>query len=347
VVIIKIKKVKQLLSIYIILCATLSWGQNPQIENKGIRIMFYNVENLFFPTNDSIKRDDEFTPKGDKYWSWKRYDQKIRNVAKTAIAVGEWEAPAVLGLCEIENIDCLNDLVNKSPLKAYKYEILHYECGDNRGIDVALLYRPEFFNLIGSKPFVLNFGPDSRPTRDILYAKGIVNEKDTLHLFVNHWPSRYGGQLVTAPKREKAAETLKAIYDSLLVDDPKANIIAMGDFNDHPDDVSMKDILKAKIDTVNLQPDDLVNSMWQYTKTGGTHKYQHVWGVLDQIVLSQNLVFSKNNLYAGLPTTQIFKADWLLEKDDVGMRLNRTYIGFKFHGGYSDHLPIYVDVLFK
>lgn len=338
---------KQLLSIYIILCATLSWGQNPQIENKGIRIMFYNVENLFFPTNDSIKRDDEFTPKGDKYWSWKRYDQKIRNVAKTAIAVGEWEAPAVLGLCEIENIDCLNDLVNKSPLKAYKYEILHYECGDNRGIDVALLYRPEFFNLIGSKPFVLNFGPDSRPTRDILYAKGIVNEKDTLHLFVNHWPSRYGGQLVTAPKREKAAETLKAIYDSLLVDDPKANIIAMGDFNDHPDDVSMKDILKAKIDTVNLQPDDLVNSMWQYTKTGGTHKYQHVWGVLDQIVLSQNLVFSKNNLYAGLPTTQIFKADWLLEKDDVGMRLNRTYIGFKFHGGYSDHLPIYVDVLFK
>lgn len=338
---------KQLLSIYIILCAALSWGQNPQIENKGIRIMFYNVENLFFPTNDSIKRDDEFTPKGDKYWSWKRYDQKIRNVAKTAIAVGEWEAPAVLGLCEIENIDCLNDLVNKSPLKAYKYEILHYECGDNRGIDVALLYRPEFFNLIGSKPFVLNFGPDSRPTRDILYAKGIVNEKDTLHLFVNHWPSRYGGQLVTAPKREKAAETLKAIYDSLLVDDPKANIIAMGDFNDHPDDVSMKDILKAKIDTVNLQPDDLVNSMWQYTKTGGTHKYQHVWGVLDQIVLSQNLVFSKNNLYAGLPTTQIFKADWLLEKDDVGMRLNRTYIGFKFHGGYSDHLPIYVDVLFK
>ena len=345
--VIKIKKVKQLLIFFLILSANYSFGQNPQIDNKGIRIMFYNVENLFYPLDDPIKRDDEFTPKGTKYWNWRRYDQKIRNVAKTAIALGEWEAPAVLGLCEIESIECLTDLVENSPLKKYKYKILHYECGDKRGIDVALLYRPEFFNLVGSKPFVLNFGPDSRPTRDILYAKGIVNEKDTLHLFVNHWPSRYGGQLVTAPKREKAAETLKGIYDSLLVDDPKANIIAMGDFNDHPDDVSMKDILKAKMDTVNLQPDELVNSMWQYTKSGGTHKYQHVWGVLDQIVLSQNLVFSKNNLYAGLPTTHIFKADWLLEKDDVGMKLNRTYIGFKFHGGYSDHLPIYVDVLFK
>jgi len=345
--VIKIKKVKHLFIVYILLSITLSWGQNPQIENKGVRIMFYNVENLFYPTNDSIKRDDEFTPKGDKYWSWKRYDKKISNIAKTAIAVGEWEAPAVLGLCEVENINCLNDLIYNSPLKAYNYKVLHYESGDKRGIDVALLYRPEFFDLIGSKSFVLNFGPNSRPTRDILYAKGVVNKKDTLHLFVNHWPSRYGGQLATAPKREKAAETLKGIFDSLLVDNPKANIIAMGDFNDHPDDVSMKDIFKAKMDTVNLQPDDLVNSMWQYAKTGGTHKYQHVWGVLDQIVLSQNLVFSKNRLYAGLPTTHIFKADWLLEKDDVGMKLNRTYIGFKFHGGYSDHLPIYVDVLFK
>jgi len=347
VVVIKNNKVKQIL---IVLFFSLTFGvfsQNPQIENKGIRVMFYNVENLFHPSNDSVKNDDEFTPKGTRYWSYRRYNDKLRNIAKTAIAVGEWDAPAVIGLCEIENIQCLNDLIYNSPLKNYGYKILHYECGDKRGIDVALLYRPELFKLIDSEPYVLKFGPNSRPTRDILYAKGIVNKTDTLHLFINHWPSRYGGQLATAPKREKAAEVLKSKYDSLLALNPLANIIALGDFNDHPDDVSMKDILKAKKDTVNLEIDDLVNSMWQFELTGGTHKYQHVWGVLDQVILSQNLVFSKHNLFASLSTTHIFKAEWLLEKDDVGTKLNRTYNGFKYHGGYSDHLPIYVDVMFK
>ena len=310
--------------------------------------MFYNVENLFFPSNDPLKNDDEFTVKGTRYWSFKRYKQKLANIAKTSIAVGEWEPPAVIGLCEIENIYCLKDLIYESPLKKFGYEILHYECGDKRGIDVAMLYRPEFFELVSSYPYVLKFGPDSRPTRDILYAKGLVNKKDTLHLFVNHWPSRYGGQLATAPKREKAAETLRQKYDSLLTLDPTANIMALGDFNDHPDDVSMKDILVAKKDTINLEPNDLVNLLWQFAESGGgTHKYQHVWGVLDQIVVSQNLIFSKSNLFASLSTAKIFKADWLMEKDDVGERLNRTYIGFKFHGGYSDHFPVYVDVMFK
>lgn len=326
----------------------LTFSQNPQTEDKGVRIMFYNVENLFHPSNDSIKRDDEFTPKGTRYWSYRRYYDKLKNIAKTSIAVGEWEAPAVVGLCEIENIQCLKDLIYKSPLSNFGYEILHYESGDNRGIDVALLYRPDFFNLVDSHPYVLNFGPDSRPTRDILYAKGLVNKKDTLHLFINHWPSRYGGQLATAPKREKAAEILKSKYDSLLTLNPLANIIALGDFNDHPDDISMKEVLRAKKDTINLTEGDLVNLMWQYAESGaGTHKYQHVWGVLDQVIVSQNLIFSKNSLFASLSTAHIFKAEWLLEKDDVGEKLNRTYVGFKYHGGYSDHFPIYVDVIFK
>lgn len=346
--IIKTKQLKHLILFILFFSGVQTFAQNPQVSGKGVRVMFYNVENLFHPSNDSIKKDDEFTPKGTRYWSYRRYNDKLKNIAKTTIAVGGWEAPAVVGLCEIENIQCLKDLVYKSPLKNFGYEILHYECGDNRGIDVALLYRPEFFNLVDSHPYVLNFGPDSRPTRDILYAKGLVHKKDTLHLFINHWPSRYGGQLATAPKREKAAETLKSKYDSLLTLDPLANIIALGDFNDHPDDISMKDVLRAKKDTINLSDGDLVNLMWQYAETGGgTHKYQHVWGVLDQVVVSQNLIFSKNSLFASLSTTHIFKGDWLMEKDDVGEKLNRTYIGFKYHGGYSDHLPIYVDVMFR
>ena len=339
---------KQYLFILFLLARLMSFSQNPQTTNRGIRVMFYNVENLFHPSNDSLKRDDEFTPKGERYWSYKRYYQKLNNIAKTTIAVGKWEPPAVIGLCEIENINCLKDLIYKSPLKAFGYEIIHYESGDKRGIDVAILYRPQFFKVINSHPYVLNFGADSRPTRDILYAKGVVNKKDTLHIFINHWPSRYGGQLATAPKREKAAEILKSKFDSLLTINPLANIMALGDFNDHPDDISMKDKLKAKKDTLHLKADELVNLIWHFADEGlGTHKYQHVWGVLDQIVVSQNLVFSKNSLYASLSTAHIFKADWLLEKDDVGQKLNRTYVGFKYHGGYSDHLPIYVDVLFK
>ncbi len=337
---------RKLLFFILIIQQVTIFAQNPQEKNQGIRVMFYNVENLFHPSNDSLKNDDEFTPKGQRYWSYKRYKQKLINIAKTVIAVGEWEPPAVIGLCEIENITCLTDLVNQSPLKKFGYQIIHYECGDKRGIDVALLYRPEFFTPVYSHPFVLNFGENSRPTRDILYVKGVVNKKDTLHCFVNHWPSRYGGQLATAPKREKAAEVLRSKYDSILKVNALANILSMGDFNDHPDDVSMKDILKAQKDTLQLSADDLVNLIWHYAPNLGTHKFQHIWGVLDQFVVTQNLVFGKNHLYAPLQNAKIFKADWLLEPDEVGQKLNRTYTGFKYHGGYSDHLPIYVDVLF-
>lgn len=327
----------------------LSFGQNPQETNSGIRIMFYNVENLFHPSNDTLKNDDEFTPKGERYWSFKRYYDKVNKVGKTAIAVGGWEPPAVIGLCEIEDIKCLADLIYSSPLKRFGYEIVHHESGDKRGIDVALLYRPDYFKVIHDEPFVLNFGLDSRPTRDILYVKGLVNKKDTLHLFVNHWPSRYGGQLITAPKRDFAAQTLRAKYDSIMKFDPLASIVAMGDFNDHPDDPSMLEYMKAQKDTTDLKPDELVNLIWQYEFKKGTHKYDHEWGILDQFVVTPAMLKRTSSLFTKMDLAQIFDAQYLLEeeKDGVGEITNRTYIGFKYHGGYSDHLPIYVDVLFK
>ena len=336
--------------ISILFLSNFSFAQlpNPQEDGTGIRVMFYNVENLFHPTNDSIKNDDEFTKEGTRYWSWNRYKEKISKSAKTAIAVGGWEPPAVIGLCEIEEIRCLEDLVNDSPLERFGYEIVHQESGDNRGIDVALLYRPDHFELINYKANVLNFPEEgSRPSRDILYVSGKVG-KDTLHLFVNHWPSRYGGQLATVPKRNFAAKVLRAQYDSLLTLNPNAHILAMGDFNDHPDDESMKDILKAVKDTADLKNGALMNLIWQYEFKKGTHKYQHEWGILDQFVASPGLMNSEG-LSTPMDRAQIFDADYLLEseKDGVGKTPNRTYIGFKYHGGYSDHLPIYVDVLFE
>lgn len=334
---------------FIFINSTVSFGQNPQLNDKGIRIMFYNVENLFHPTNDPEKNDDEFTKEGTRYWTYKRYYDKINKIAKTTIALGEWEPPAVIGLCEIENIKCLKDLVKDSPLKKYGYEIVFQECDDKRGIDVAMLYRPDKFTFVSFESIKLKFPEKgSRPTRDILYTKGIAGN-DTLHLFVNHWPSRYGGQLATVSKRNFAATVLRAKFDSITTSNPEAKIIAMGDFNDHPDDESMESILKARKTIKDVKENDLLNLVWQYEFKKGTHKYDHEWGILDQFVVTPSLMDSNQTLFTTMRATAIFDAPYLLEpeKDGIGKITNRTYIGFKYHGGYSDHLPIYMDVYFK
>ena len=309
--------------------------------------MFYNVENLFHPTDDTLKNDDEFTEEGTRHWSYTRYYDKLNKIAKTAIAVGGWEPPALIGLCEIENLQCLKDLVYNSPLKNFGYEIIHQESADQRGIDVALLYRPDHFAFLGFYSYTLNFG-DERPSRDILYAKGLV-QTDTLHVFVNHWPSRYGGQMATEPKRQFAAEVLRQKYDSLMTRNPNANVIAMGDFNDHPDDKSMVEILRAKKDSASMADGDLLNLIWQYENVKGTHKYQHEWGILDQFVITPSLMDGSGGLLAPISRAQIFDAEYLLEPeaDGIGKTTNRTYVGFSYHGGYADHLPVYMDVIIK
>lgn len=339
-------QIKTIATFVFLLIGFKAWVQNPQLNKQGVRIMFYNVENLFYPEDDSLKNDDEFTKEGMRYWTFKRYYDKLNKVAKTAIAVGEWEPPAVIGLCEVESIECLEDLVKKTPLKKFGYEIVFQEGPDSRGIDVALLYRPNHFQLLSFDPIRLTFPEEgSRPSRDILYVKGMTGP-DTLHLFVNHWPSRYGGQLATLPKRNYAASVLKAKYDSIMAVVPQAKIIAMGDFNDHPEDESMKDILKAKKTIAEMKKGDLYNMIWQYEFEKGTHKYDHEWGILDQFVASPGILDTNATLYTKPVSAQIFDADYLLEpeKDGVGKITNRTYIGSKYHGGYSDHLPIYVDV---
>lgn len=337
---------KEIIALIFLLHLGMAFGQNPQLEDKGVRVMFYNVENLFYPEDDPLKNDDEFTKEGMRYWTFRRYQEKLNRVAKTTIALGEWEPPAVVGLCEVESIECLEDLISQSPLKKFGYKIVFEEGPDKRGIDVALLYRPEYFQFLSYKAHEVKFPEEgSRPTRDILYVKGLVGS-DTLHLFVNHWPSRYGGQLATLPKRNYAASVLRAQFDSIMTAVPSAKILAMGDFNDHPDDESMEDILRAKKSISNMKKGDLYNMIWQYEFKKGTHKYEHEWGILDQFVASPGILDSTARLFTQPQHAQIFDADFLLEeeKDGVGSIPNRTYIGFKFHGGYSDHLPIYVDV---
>ena len=197
--------------------------------------MFYNVENLFDVFNDSLTNDDEFTPEGERHWNNYKFYKKLNNLSKVIIGIGEWNPPSVIGFCEIENRFVLNKLIYETPLKNFDYKIIHSDSPDRRGIDVAFLYRQSKFEPFLLLPVPIHFpdNPESK-TRDILYVKGILNKTDTIHFFVNHWPSRYGGYEDSKPRRMCVASVLRSKVDSILSVNHHPNIIIMGDFNDEP-----------------------------------------------------------------------------------------------------------------
>lgn len=324
------------------------YSQVGKIEDRqdSLRMMFYNVENLFDPFDDSLTRDEEFTEEGAKHWSWYKYQDKLSNIYKTIMAVGNPYPPAIIGLCEIENRFVLNQLVYKTPFSKFDYRIVHEESPDRRGIDVGLLFDPKRAELIYHEAVQVDFpfSPQTK-TRDILYVKLKVFNEDTIHIFVNHWPSRWGGQMASAPKRNYVADILKTKIDSIFNEELTPSVFVMGDFNDEPEDESLRIHLQAsKIG----EESDMINLMLSFNedKSTGTHKYQGQWGILDQFIVSKFLLLSHNQLQIKLHQNLIFAEPYLLEKDDkfLGLKPNRTFIGYKYHGGFSDHLPIFLDV---
>lgn len=323
---------------------------NEQLVRDSYRIMFFNTENLFDTINDPEKNDDEFTPQGAKYWTGFRYKQKLTNLSKVIIGAGGWELPQIVALSEIENRKVVEDLINKTPLYKSDYRIIHKESPDARGIDVALMYRKKYFTPI-SETFIpvkypSNIG--SGTTRDILYAKGTTNSNDTLHIFVNHWPSRWGGQKETEEKRIFVAGLVKHATDSIFKTDKNANIIIVGDLNDYPTDKSLVNELKAQTEYDNIKNDKLYNLSYylQEIKKQGTHKYHGQWGILDQIIVSGALLDSTRTLHTTIDDAHIFNPDFMLVPDEgyTGKQVFRTYVGYKYQGGYSDHLPTYIDL---
>lgn len=343
---------KFLSSLFFIFQISFCFAQIPSFDREardkdGIRIVFYNLENLFDTKDDSLKRDDEFTPQGKKYWSWKRYQDKIQKHAKTLTAVGGWEAPALIGVCEVENYFVLEGLTKHTILKRHNYQILHQDSPDNRGIDVALLYREDKFAVLELEFIEIKFPDENpRPTRDILYVKGVVLGKDTLHVFVNHWPSRYGGMLESEPKRKFVASVVRQRVDDIFTKNPKANIVIMGDLNDEPENKSITEVLKVKHEEHDLEDNDLFNLMYEKMGKEGSHKFQGQWGILDHIIVSTSLMKGNEKLSITPNRAKIFKGQWLFrdETRDIGETLFRTYQGYKYLGGYSDHLPVYVDL---
>jgi len=319
-----------------------------QSQDNFYRIMFYNAENLFDTKDDTLKNDDEFLPDSDHHWDNNKFYKKLNNTAKVIIGVGGWQTPTIVGLCEIENRYVLNQLVYDTPLKNFGYSFIHQESPDWRGIDVAMLYRKDHFitDTFFTIPVHFPFDAESK-TRDILYVKGRLEGRDTLHIFINHWPSRYGGYLETKPKREFVAGLVRHGVDSLLKVNSDNRIVIMGDLNDGPSDESVATFLKAY-----LEPPDsccsLVNLMAPYDadKSTGTLKYHETWDVFDQMIVSSNLLNEADGLCVIDKKAMIYKPDFLLEKDDryLGAKPFRTYNGFEYRGGFSDHLPVYLDI---
>lgn len=311
-------------------------------QTEDITIAFYNVENLFDTVDDPNIFDEDFTPKGKKKWTNERYQKKLNDLAKVIGSIQEDRAPDIVGFAEVENRTVLEDLIKTEDLSSSNYKIVHEDSPDARGIDVALLYNPTNFEYINHQKIPIPLTTKYK-VRDILYVKGIFFKTDTFHLFVNHWKSRSGGQKETEPQRIQCALTLKNTIDSIRSAQPDANVLIMGDLNDTPKDKSIYETLQANN---KMEKGSLYNIMLPLSEEGfGTHNYRGEWNMLDNIIVSNNLVQSKK-LFVKDKIGQIYSADWITYTSKSGNKSpNRTYGGPNYYGGYSDHYPIYVTII--
>lgn len=317
-----------------------TWAQEP------FRVMFYNVENLFDTKDDSLKNDNEFLPESPKRWTYKRYQDKLTKIAKVIIASGNENVPDLVGLSEVENDTCIRDLVKYSPLREAGYRYVMTNSPDERGIDVALLYQRSTFKLLNKKEITI---PHQKlgysPTRNILHVTGQVISGDTIDVFVCHMPSRAGGESKSEPFRILTCHELKKAVDTVMHARKNPYTIIMGDFNDYPSNRSLTQSLGAMNPIQGIEPLKLYNLM--YNMKGGTNRYRGEWGILDQIIVSGSLLHQSNNIFTSPTKAQILHHSFLLEEDDKygGNMPLRTYIGMKYHNGYSDHLPVCVDLI--
>lgn len=321
-------------------------------RTRTLRVCFYNLENFFDSVDDSLTNDNEFLPEGTYRWDTRRYYHKADQIAKVLVAAGGWDYPDIVGLAEVENNGVLKTLLYKTALKRAKYKFVHFDSPDPRGIDVALLYRPGRFKVCHAEAIPICFPTQtsSASTRDILYVNGVAaGASDTLHLFVNHFTSRYSGYKATVGKRLHIAKVLRTRIDSVLKVQPKAAILVMGDFNDTPLDSSIRYGLRATTNHEHVAQGELLNLMYPYVGDNrvGTHKYHRSWTVLDQFVVTPCMTAPDASYRVAGPVC-IFAAPFLLTEDEKfsGKKPFRTYSGRKYQGGFSDHLPIVLDLTY-
>ena len=315
------------------------------VQAEDLCVVSYNIENLFHPKHDTVagieKEDMEWTAEGERRWSYSRYYRKVENIARVLTNIGEWEGVDVVGLQEVENALCVKRLC--TTLRRGEYDFVHYESPDRRGIDVALIYKKSRIDTIATRAIRVSASlngervrledgqsPTGRDevatelrTRDILYVcaqiKGLKKEQaDTIHFFVCHLPSQRGGKAESEWKRQAAKRVLQQAVDSVYGVEPNAKIIVMGDMNS--EDLRMRGLKDERM------------------KGEGTHKYQGRWTFLDHFYVSPAI--------DSISEARVYDAEWIQETDEkyMGLKPNRTYNGYRYQNGYSDHLPIILRV---
>ncbi len=309
-------------------------------KKKPQTIAFYNLENLFDTIDDKNTFDDDFTPEGKKNWNYKRYQKKIKKLSSVISQIGTDKSklpPVLIGVVEVENKAVLSDLVSHKNLADFHYGYAHYDSPDERGIDVALLYQKKHFELLASKTFPLLLSTDSGGrdyTRDVLYVKGRL-KGELMYILVNHWPSRRSGLDTSEEKRLLAAELVGSIVDGIQLEDPEAHIIIMGDFNDDPTNISIKQTL--------LSNSSLYNPMESLLEKGkGTLSHKRTWHLFDQIIFTKNF-FERSKTTYSFRYADVFNKKFL--KTFRGKYKGtpfRTYVGKWYKGGFSDHFPVYI-----
>lgn len=316
-----------------------------------LRVMFWNVENFFDTEDDPEKQDDDFLPSAERRWTPSRFSRKALSLARVIAAAAENGLPDLIGIAEVENDSVMVRWTQHSPFARLGYRYVMTESPDVRGLDVALLYQPGRFRLLGSGSVRVAVPAGCRPTRDLLHVWGISLDGDTLDVLVCHLPSRLGGTKVSAPARQAAHRAIRRWVDSLAEVRREPCLLVMGDMNDTPHTSSLARELQLQMPPEDGGAGDaatLYNLMLPLDRrlrrggnVTGTYKYRGQWEILDQF-------WCNGILLPQVSDVGVFSRSWMLAEDagQLGTRPMRTYRGFSYEGGYSDHLPVILDIRF-
>ena len=302
-------------------------------QSRGdLRVMWYNVENLFYPEDDSAAGDEEFTPGGLRYWTYNRYRRKLTMLAKVIVAAGNWDPPELVGLCEVENGRVLEDLVSHPVLAPYHYGYLHRESRDHRGMDVACLFRTGRFRIAGWSAIPPVIHESLGATRDMIHIWGVWDKKESLDLFLVHFISRFSGAGATAEYRRRQSAYLALLADSVNRARRGGLKLLVGDFNDTWDGYSLEPLR-------GIRPGG--DSIWNACPAGhgSSYKYRGTWEGIDLCLMAGDI---RKYRISG----SVFRPPFLLIPDESygGKKPFRTYEGYRYSGGFSDHLPILIDI---
>lgn len=307
-------------------------------------IAFYNLENFFDTKDDPKKNDNDYLPNGSNHWTENRYINKLEHITAAIASIQDGKLPIAIGVAEIENATVLKDLIYQPAFKG-EYDYVHFDSPDRRGIDVALLYNQKEVEVLASEKIPVRLNGNSHfATRDILYVKTKI-ENNIIHFFVNHWPSRGEGILASNPKRIAAAECLHQKAKTILSEDMDAKIVIMGDFNDLPVSKSISKHLHAKSHK-NINTYEFYNlATIPYEKKLGSLFAKKHWLMFDQIIISKGMLKGEG-ITISSPRLTIHGDKSLLYFDQQAgiYKPNRTYSYHTYHGGTSDHLPVYVEL---